>query len=124
MANDTDRIVAALRAGLDPGVGILVARPEQDVTCPCVLLSPPARAPALQAHGAALLTRVVQTVGVSARSHWQTAALAGQAADILMGLGYRLTDSRPSPAPPRGLSLRFEAFEGADGLIYPAAAGG
>ena len=120
MMIDTERIVSALRAGLGPSVSVLVARSESPEACPRAVVLPPGRASAVEAGGEPLLTRIVQPVRIATRSYGQADALACQAADAMAGLGYRLAAWEPDPAPPRGVTLRFEAWEAPDGLIYPA----
>ena len=122
MTDDTARVLDALRTALGPSVTVLVARPEAPAACPCVLLLPAAQAPALQARGEVLLTHCVQPVRLVARSVLQAAALAAQAADVLTALGYRLTATAAEPAPPRGLTLRFETWI-RDGTAYSRAPG-
>ena len=119
MIHDTARAVTALRTALGPSVGVFAGRPETEETCPCVLVEPPVRVPALEADGEALLSHEVQPLRVIARSYRQAALLAEQAADVLAGLGYRLTEEA-FDAPPRSAVLRFEAYFGNDGLIYGA----
>ena len=107
MTDDRERVLAALRAGLDAGTAVRAAWAEAETACPAAILLPARRIPVCAAAGEVLLTEITQTVRLTARSYTQLSRLADQAEDAMRALGYALTDMKTENGVPRAGVLCF-----------------
>ena len=107
MTDDQERVLAALREGLDAGTAVRAAWSEARTACPAAVLLPARRVPVCAAAGENLLTEITQTVRLTARSYAQLSRLADQAEDAMRALGYALTDMKTEDGVPRTGVMRF-----------------
>lgn len=107
MRDDHDRVYAALKNGLDAEAAVRSAWSEAETACPAAILLPARSVPVCAAAEGTLLTEIVQTVRLTAKSCAQLRRLVGQAEDAMLALGYRLTDMRTEEGRPRMTRLQF-----------------
>ena len=110
MTDDTSRVLAALRAGLEAGVAVRAAWAEAPAVCPAAVLMPARCVPALSAAEDTLLTEVTQAIRLTARRFAQLRRLSAQAEAAMTALGYALTDMEAGDGAPRAVLLRFRGY--------------
>lgn len=116
MTDDTARVLAALRAGLD--IPVRVTFPQDEAVCESALLPPAETHPMAVVDGEPLMTSVTQDVILNAPTCARLRAHAARAADALAGLGYALIAADPGSTLPRGMTLHFEAIFDEEGGVY------
>ena len=109
MTDDQARVLAALQSGLDSDVTVRVAWAEVQTACPAAAVLPARCIPVCAAAGETLLTEITQTIRLTARSYTQLSRLAGQTEDVMLTLGYALTDMKTENGTPRAMTMRFRA---------------
>ena len=108
MTDDRERVLSALREGLDAGTAVRVAWAEAPAACPAAVLLPAKCVPVCVSAGETLLTEVTQAVRLTARSYAQLQRLTAQAEAAMQTLGYMLAGMEVADGLPRSAVIVFK----------------